>query len=337
LHQNYFLMRNFYLILFVLLQGSLLCAQVGIGTQTPHNSAMLDVSATDKGFLLPRLTSVQRNAIPTPENGLQVYDVTTTSIWYYNGVFWVNTQAMASVGDIKSGIQVNDHSGWVLLDGRAINSLTTNQQLAATALGLTGNIPNAGNTYLSQNGQPLASVNGANTTTLTQANLPNVNFTGTAASAGAHSHTVDPESVNTSDVGNHVHTTNGFDVNTTTNGNHTHGHNAPGGNGTGLQFQNGQWTPTGYDNDGVGVEDNLSFTAALDIYASGSHSHIVSIPATTSNGAGGHNHSVNIPATTSTTDGAHTHSVSVASGGTATPINIAPKTLSVNMFIYLGL
>jgi hypothetical protein len=138
-------MKNIFLILMVLVQGAMLFSQVGIGTQNPHNSAMLEVAATDKGFLLPRMTSVQRNAISSPESGLQVYDVNTSSIWYFNGVFWVNTQAMASVGDIKSGIQLNDHSGWVLLDGRLINSLSANQQAVATSVGLSGNLPNATN------------------------------------------------------------------------------------------------------------------------------------------------------------------------------------------------
>jgi hypothetical protein len=38
-------------------------AQVGIGTTTPDNSAMLDVSSTDKGLLIPRMTKAQRDAI----------------------------------------------------------------------------------------------------------------------------------------------------------------------------------------------------------------------------------------------------------------------------------
>ena len=38
-------------------------AQVGIGTTSPDASAALDVTATDKGFLMPRMTSAQRIAI----------------------------------------------------------------------------------------------------------------------------------------------------------------------------------------------------------------------------------------------------------------------------------
>ncbi|MCB9216675.1 MAG: hypothetical protein R3F28_17505 [Candidatus Kapaibacterium sp.] len=49
---------------------------VGIGTNDPHPSALLDMTSNAKGFLLPRMTSAQRLAIPTPANGLMVYDIT---------------------------------------------------------------------------------------------------------------------------------------------------------------------------------------------------------------------------------------------------------------------
>lgn len=293
-------MKKIIFYFFFITGVSQLQAQVGIGTDTPDHSAMLQIQSSEKGFLLPKMTSAQRTSIVSPASGLQVYDTNTNSIWYYNGTFWVNTQAMASVGDVKSGIQSNDHSGWVLLDGRAINSLSNNQQVVAASLGLSGNLPNANNAYLVQNGSTMASVSGSNTVTLTHANLPNVNFTGTTASAGDHTHSVDPAPVYTS-----------------TNGNHSHGSNA-NGNNIGLAYKDCYGTPSGIDFS-CGEINNF-VTMALSIYA-----------------AGDHNHTVDIPATNSTLNGSHTHNVSVSSGGSNTPINIAPKSLSVNMFIYLGL
>ena len=64
-------------------------AQVGIGTTSPDASAALDVSATDKGFLMPRMTTAQKTAIVSPAMGLQVYDTDTKSTWTYNGTAWV--------------------------------------------------------------------------------------------------------------------------------------------------------------------------------------------------------------------------------------------------------
>jgi hypothetical protein len=53
----------------------------------PHPSAMLDVGASNKGVLIPRLTNVQRNAI-LPVNGLVIYNSTTNEIEFYNGAEW---------------------------------------------------------------------------------------------------------------------------------------------------------------------------------------------------------------------------------------------------------
>ena len=41
---------------------------VGLGTNMPHSSAALDITATDKGMLVPRMTSSQRAGIATPAN-----------------------------------------------------------------------------------------------------------------------------------------------------------------------------------------------------------------------------------------------------------------------------
>ena len=49
---------------------------VGIGATEPHTSALLDVASTTRGFLPPRMTSVQKSAISSPSAGLVVYDTT---------------------------------------------------------------------------------------------------------------------------------------------------------------------------------------------------------------------------------------------------------------------
>lgn len=62
---------------------------VGIGTTTPHPTAILDLSSTDKGMLTTRLTTAQINAIPFLSEGLLVYNVETHSFWFWNGTAWV--------------------------------------------------------------------------------------------------------------------------------------------------------------------------------------------------------------------------------------------------------
>ena len=63
---------------------------VGVGTTDPNTSSALDVTSTTKGFLMPRMTTAQRTAIASPAAGLQVYDTTTNTPWYYNGTIWVS-------------------------------------------------------------------------------------------------------------------------------------------------------------------------------------------------------------------------------------------------------
>ncbi len=294
-------MKKTFLILFFSIQFSAF-AQVGIGTQAPHSSAMLEINAVDKGILFPKMTSTQRAAISTPATGLYVFDTTTSSLWMYNGSVWINTVSEATYGDVKSGFQTADHSGWVKLDGRAVNTLSATQKVAAASLGFTANLPNASAAYLTQNGNAMGSLSGGNTTTITQANLPAVNFSTSVTNAGNHSHNVDP---------------GGFW--STANGEHSHGSNATGGpNGYGLVYANGHATLGGSDYT-WGEPNGYVTPGALNIYNGGNHQHWI-----------------DVPNTGSSTNGDHGHTVTVASGGSSTPINIAPRSLSVNMFIYLG-
>jgi hypothetical protein len=231
-----------------------------------------------------------------------VFDNTTNSLWFFDGANWVNYATQSKFGDIKQGIQNADHDGWVILDGRANTSLTTTQRAILTSLGITGALPNASSAYPVQNGTSLGSVSGSNTTTLTQANLPSVNFSTSVTNAGNHSHNVDPGGFWSSE-----------------NGLHSHGSNATGGPlGYGLVYANGHATLGGSDYT-WGEPNGYVTPGALNIYNSGNHGHWIDVP--------------NTP---SSTNGDHGHTVTVSSGGSATPINIAPRSLSVNMFIYLG-
>lgn len=62
---------------------------------TPDASAMLDVQSTTKGMLIPRMTTAQRTAINggTPPQGLLVFDITTSSFWFYSGTAWQDLSA----------------------------------------------------------------------------------------------------------------------------------------------------------------------------------------------------------------------------------------------------
>ncbi len=52
-------------------------------------TAILDLKSTTRGFLPPRMTTVQMNAISSPATGLMVYDTTTNQWMGYDGTSWV--------------------------------------------------------------------------------------------------------------------------------------------------------------------------------------------------------------------------------------------------------
>lgn len=57
-----------------------------------NSSSLVELSSTTKGFLQPRMTTTQRNAIATPATGLSIYNTTTNTEDYYNGSAWVSLQ-----------------------------------------------------------------------------------------------------------------------------------------------------------------------------------------------------------------------------------------------------
>jgi hypothetical protein len=54
----------------------------------PVASAIVEIQSTTMGFLPPRMTTTQKNAIASPAAGLVVYDSTTNKLCCYNGSTW---------------------------------------------------------------------------------------------------------------------------------------------------------------------------------------------------------------------------------------------------------
>jgi hypothetical protein len=115
-------MNNFFkpllivFLFFVFHDGS---AQVGVNATgvAPDPKAMLDINSTTKGFLWPRMTLVQRNAISsapgiTPE-GLTVFDTDTKNLWIWRNAAW---QAyLPSPWEISGTNIFNANAGSVLI------------------------------------------------------------------------------------------------------------------------------------------------------------------------------------------------------------------------------
>ena len=93
------MVKQFFILIGVLFSIHLM-AQTGIGTITPHASAKLDVTSTDKGFLPPRIALTGTNDVTTiasPATGLIIYNTATAGTspnnvlpgyYYWDGLKW---------------------------------------------------------------------------------------------------------------------------------------------------------------------------------------------------------------------------------------------------------
>ena len=154
------------------------------------------------------------------------------SIYYNNGERWVIMtveEDLPKIGDIKPSLLTSDHDGWYLLNGRSVTSLSTFARTNAIALGFTTLLPNSSDRILKGKNisESLAAIGGSDVFTLTQANLPNLTFSGITSTAGLHLHsysnngnsywnyntgsvsalrTINTETRTTNSAGDHSHT-----------------------------------------------------------------------------------------------------------------------------------
>jgi hypothetical protein len=91
-----YLKRGFQILLFCFSLINIAIAQNNVGINStganPDPSAALDVSAYNKGLLIPRMSTIQRLAITSPANGLMVFDTDLACVFFFNGITasWVS-------------------------------------------------------------------------------------------------------------------------------------------------------------------------------------------------------------------------------------------------------
>jgi len=144
-------MKKNILVLLQLLSSVILQAQIGIGTQNPDPSSVLELKSTTRGFLPPRMSTVQRNAIVSPATGLLIYNSDKNCTEWYNGVLWYNgcgNQDSSGGTAVVSGYSAKTSSG----------SFTVGTQVSGVTQSITATVTVVGNYSIS------AMANGVNFT-----------------------------------------------------------------------------------------------------------------------------------------------------------------------------
>jgi len=104
------------LIFLIILSIKAFTQNIGINSTgaNPDNSAMLDISSTNKGLLLPRMSSTLRLSISSPANALIVYDTDSSALFMYNLPLskWERINPTYNFNNIIMGNSIGDVLVW---------------------------------------------------------------------------------------------------------------------------------------------------------------------------------------------------------------------------------
>jgi microcystin-dependent protein len=161
---NYKFMR---LLVLLLIASASVHAQVGFNNPNPHPSSILDLTANNKGLLIPRLTTAERDALTASAAvGLLVYDTSLSGFYFFNAGQWfalnefvktavsndVSLSGNMSISGTISGntLAVNSintgnisSTGSVNTAALSANSITSSGSISGGALSITGFSTNA--------------------------------------------------------------------------------------------------------------------------------------------------------------------------------------------------
>lgn len=115
---------------------------VGIGTITPNASSILDVTATDKGFLMPRVSDT--NNITSPATGLLIYLTSNNTFYYFDGTYWRALRTEAGLNGITGSTGSTGITGIAGTTGATGNTGVVGQTGNSGATGSTGNTGTTG-------------------------------------------------------------------------------------------------------------------------------------------------------------------------------------------------
>jgi hypothetical protein len=142
-------------------------AQVGIGTTTPSNNAVLELKSpnNNQGFLVPRLTTLQRTAITaltSQDNGLMVFDNDDKKFYYWSNTTWIAIGAPQDLSLNGNTLSITGNPNATQIDLLPFKGVNTDNQTL---------------TYDATTGQ--LSISGGNNATITPSGAAGGNLSGT--------------------------------------------------------------------------------------------------------------------------------------------------------------
>jgi type VI protein secretion system component Hcp len=130
--KNKIMNTKFALIILLIYSNSIFSQNIGIGTTNPSANAILDLTSSNKGLMLPRVNDT--SSILTPTAGLLIYNQHTNSPNYYNGTSWRSF-------NISSVASNSDSVTYSISGGPAQNLVTMQQVTTNTFSGGSPGIP----------------------------------------------------------------------------------------------------------------------------------------------------------------------------------------------------
>lgn len=373
----------------------LIFAQTGIGTTTPNSSAKLDVYATNKGFLPPRVTltsTTDASTIASPAEGLLVYNLGSVGLqagyYYWNGANWATIATATSAGNGVASMDMvklygkgwstaagdiantNGYSFTVPVSGKYLFDFSSSGYASGATATMTfkvrqGTQDIGTDAQTGLNNTVHVEYNGKVEVNLQAGTTYNVYVTTTGVRDGGdydrvyykmvagnlpiNQYTLGDikTSIQTSDHNGWIKLDGRLKSSLTANQQTQAtllgiGTNLPDASNAFL-VQNGTTLGSVSGSNSKSILQanlpNINFPTATTS-SNGDHSHYFTRPngdQSYSNGSGNTWWGGSWGSTNWTsTAGAHTHTVTVSSGGSGTALDITPKSLSVNTFIYLG-
>ncbi|MDO5981723.1 fibrinogen-like YCDxxxxGGGW domain-containing protein [Flavivirga spongiicola] len=173
-----------YVIILLYLSVYYSFGQVGVGTTNPDPSSALDVTSSTQGFLVPRMTQNQRDAITSPAEGLLIYNLDSNCFQYYKGAAWSNClgESLSNKLDCNS---INSNGSYTV-GGALTNTNTITIDVIVNSYDTYNITTNTVNGYSFSASGTFSSL-GVNTITLTGSGTPlaaqtdtfTIDFTGT--------------------------------------------------------------------------------------------------------------------------------------------------------------